>query len=315
MNIWKLVGISEIIRLILIAFFSDIKVYSLYELITFFKIRKVDKNVLYYYYRVLNNFLSDSLYLSSKLTIISSNLEIEKENKLEDPFFEWLAGVIDGDGHFNLSQKGLARLQITMDIRDKKALYEIKDKLGGIVTSISNANALRYQLGNKKGLITLINGINGLIRNPNRILQMNLLCVKYGIKVLYPKPLTFNNGWFSGFLDSDGSIYFNENSGQVFLSVTQKKKYLLEPLISLYGGRVYILSPKIKAFKYVVFRKKELFNLIDNYFSKYPLKTKKGNRLHLIKEFYLVRINKNNQDLSKFKNWILFKNKWENYSD
>jgi len=64
-----------------------------------------------------------------------------------------------------------------------------------------------------------------------------------------------------------------------------------------------------------VFRKKELFNLIDNYFSKYPLKTKKANRLYLIKEFYLVRINKNNQDISKFKNWILFKNKWENYSD
>lgn len=39
-----------------------------------------------------------------------------------DPFFEWLAGVIDGDGYFNLSKGGTARFTITMDIRDKKAL-------------------------------------------------------------------------------------------------------------------------------------------------------------------------------------------------
>lgn len=196
-----------------------------------------------------------------------------------------------------------------MDIRDKEALYEIKSKLGGIITPIKNANTLRYQLGDKKGLVYLIESINGLIRNPNRIIQMNKLCIKYGIELLYPKPLTFNNGWFSGFLDSDGSIYFNKNSGQVFISITQKEKYLLNPLINIYGGRVDLLSPKIEAFKYIVYRKKDLFNLIDNYFSKYPLKTKKSNRLHLVKEFYLVRISKNNRDLSKVKNWNLFKDR------
>ena len=47
----------------------------------------------------------------------------------------------------------------------------------------------------------------------------------------------------------------------------------MEPLIDIYGGRVDITSPKIEAFKYVIYRKAELFNLIDNYFSKYPLMT------------------------------------------
>ena len=87
-NILKLVGISEIISLILIAFFSEIKIYCLYQLMKFFRIRRVSKNVLYYYYRLLNIFLSDPLQFSSKLTNISLNLEIEKGNKLEDPFFE-----------------------------------------------------------------------------------------------------------------------------------------------------------------------------------------------------------------------------------
>jgi len=81
-----------------------------------------------------------------------------------------------------------------MDIRDKKALYEIKHKLGGSIRTIANANALRYQLSHKKGLVILLNNVNGLIRNPIRLLQMNKLCLKYGIKLLYPKPLTYNNG-------------------------------------------------------------------------------------------------------------------------
>ena len=58
---------------------------------------------------------------------------------------------------------------------------------------------------------------------------MNKLWLKYKIELLYRKPLTFNNGWLSGFIYSDGSIYKNEASGQVFISASQKNKYLLEP--------------------------------------------------------------------------------------
>ena len=144
---------------------------------------------------------------------------------------------------------------------------------------------------------------------------MNKLCLKYGMKLLYPKPLTYNNGWLSGFIDSDGSISLNEQNGQVFISISQKNNYLLNPLIHLYGGRVDIISPKTEAFKYIVYRKSELFNLIDNYFNKYPLKTKKLSRLNLIKQFYLVRITKNNKDLYKLNEWVLFKDKWEKYKD
>jgi hypothetical protein len=90
----------------------------------------------------------------------------------------------------------------------------------------------------------------------------------------------------------------SETSGQVFISASQKNKYLLEPLIHLYGGRVDIHG-KVEAFKYIVYRKNELYNLIDNYFNKYPLRTKKASRLKLIKQFYLARISKNNKDIEK----------------
>lgn len=45
--------------------------------------------------------------------------------------------------------------------------------------------------------------------------------------------------------------------------------YLLEPLINIYGGRVDAIGAKIEAFKYVIYRKKELFNLIYNYFRRF----------------------------------------------
>jgi hypothetical protein len=81
-----------------------------------------------------------------------------------------------------------------MDIRDKKVLEILKHKYGGSIKQISNANAIRYKLKHKKGLISLINDINGNIRNPARLLQINKLCVKYNIVLKNSKPLTFNNG-------------------------------------------------------------------------------------------------------------------------
>jgi hypothetical protein len=81
-----------------------------------------------------------------------------------------------------------------MDARDVKALNIIKQKYGGRIKPVANANAVKYKLRHNKGLISLINDINGLIRNPTRLLQMNKLCVKYNIELKYPGPLTFNDG-------------------------------------------------------------------------------------------------------------------------
>jgi len=55
-----------------------------------------------------------------------------------------------------------------MDTRDKKVLYLVQHMYGGTVKQISNAKAFKYKLRNRKGLISLINDVNGLIRNPVR---------------------------------------------------------------------------------------------------------------------------------------------------
>jgi hypothetical protein len=52
----------------------------------------------------------------------------------------------------------------------------------------------------------------------------------------------------SGFFDTDGSIYLNEASGQIFITVTQKNRFILDALIKLYGGTIYPMV-KQEAFK------------------------------------------------------------------
>lgn len=258
----------------------------------------------------LRNKIEDELILLNN----NNNNEIEEDHN-DIKFNQWLAGVIDGDGYFNLSKKGIARLNIIMDARDLCLLHEIKNKYGGHIYNKSKANAYKYQLSTKKGLIKLINGINGEIRNTTRLLQLDKLCNKYNIELLYPKPLTLNNGWYSGMIDSDGSIYLNEKNGQIFISVSQKNIYLLEFLRSIYGGKILPVYGGVEAFRHLIYRKNELFYLIDNYFNKYPLRSKKLNRLNLIKQFYILRTYKsnNNRNVIKYIDWINFKEKWDKY--
>ena len=316
----KLVGISEAIRLILV--FIEVKLFN-----SISKLFVLNKHVLAYLKKpnpvlllpsplLLNN--NYCLVFSRKMStsIHTNSLDNNDTYNLKNlAFKEWLAGLIDGDGYFLLSKNGYNSCEITMDARNKKVLYLIQHMYGGRVKQVSNALAFKYKLRNRAGLIALISDVNGLIRNPTRLLQINKLCVKFNIELKYPNNLIFNNGWLSGFIDSDGSIYYNEASGQVFIGISQKNRYLLEPLIHIYGGRVDISSPKIDAFKYVIYRKAELFNLIENYFSKYPLRTEKMKRLNLIKQFYLMRVSKNNKDIVKFKEWVKFKDRWEKYED
>lgn len=90
-------------------------------------------------------------------------------------------------------------------------------------------------------------------------------------------------------MDADGSIYIDNTTGLFILSITQKNKFLLDPLVSLYGGKIIISSTK-DSFQYIIYRRKEIVNLIDSYFSKYPLKSSKAEKIHLIKDFFKLEI-------------------------
>ena len=80
-----------------------------------------------------------------------------------------------------------------MDIRDEHALQLIKNVYGGSIKLVSGARALRYGLRHKEGFLALVNDVNGEIRNSYR-LQLNKICLKYEIALIYSDKLTYNNG-------------------------------------------------------------------------------------------------------------------------
>jgi len=80
-----------------------------------------------------------------------------------------------------------------MDIRDILCLYKIKNIYGGSIKIRSGTKSARYRLHNKKGLLNLINNVNGEIRSSSRILQLQKICKNYNIEFIYPKPLNKNN--------------------------------------------------------------------------------------------------------------------------
>ena len=240
-------------------------------------------------------FLMKNLKYSALASDCSKNSLANTLNKNSSPckekgdkFNEWLAGIIDGDGCFQVSKKGYASLEIVTQLRDKRILYLIKQKYGGAVKLHAGNNYLRYRLHHKAGLLNLINGINGLIRNPIRILQLGRICSLYDIKLKDAQPLTYYNGWLSGFFDTDGSIYLNEKSGQIYITASQKNRFLLDALVELYGGTIYAMV-KQDAFKWTCYKKKEILSLVNDYFKVNPCRSEKLTRLTMANRFYELR--------------------------
>ena len=249
------------------------------------------------------------LNIKTKLNI-NTKLNSKKWN-------EWLAGLIDGDGCFLLTKKGYASLEITMDIRDEHALQIVKNVYGGSIKLRSNANALRYRLHHKSGLLNLINHVNGHIRNSNRLVQLNKICYKYDLNLIYPEKLTYNNAWLSGFFDADGTITINKTNTQLSISISQKTVELLQPLVELYSGNIYIDRGSSQSFKWYITKREDIIKLVE-YFKNHPSRSAKNNRLHLVPKFYQLKDLKAHKALpgsNLDKSWKYFFIKWLNYEN
>jgi len=186
-----------------------------------------------------------NIYIKSINKISNNNDNSDNNLKIK----QWLAGIIDKDGSFLLSKKGYASLEITIDIRDERALQVVKNIYGGSIKLRSNGNALRYRLHHKEGFLKLINDVNGHIRNPYRLIQLNNIYIKYGLNIMLPEKLTYDNGWLSGFYDANGTITINKSNWQLSIAISQNISELLTPLVDLYGGNIYIDKGSSKSFK------------------------------------------------------------------
>ena len=116
------------------------------------------------------------------------------------------------------------------------------------------------------GIQQVINDVNGLIQNPVRLAQLTKVCNIYKVDINSTVKLNYNSAYLSGLFDSDGSVYYNKLSMQVFITVSQKSRELLDILVPVYGGTVRPSNKEGSAFKWTVSKKSEVLSLIDNYF-------------------------------------------------
>ncbi|NP_696987.1 Orf243 (mitochondrion) [Monosiga brevicollis] len=241
-------------------------------------------------------------------------MSIENKRYLKDnKYLDWLAGITDGDGCFTISKKGYVSFELTVETSNLKCLYRIKTVFGGNIKP-GKGKWHRYKLHHKEGIINIVNSLNGRLRNPVRILQLDKVCALYNIKLLDTPSLNYSSNWLSGFFDADGSIYINTTFVQVFISISQKDKYLLDQIAFVYGGKVYPHGTT-NTFKWIVNKKIEVLAMTE-YFKKFPLISKKMIRANLIPsiyEGYSRNWHKKRLNMVEEKKWKELLEKWSNY--
>jgi hypothetical protein len=102
------------------------------------------------------------------------NIPINKPKQIKpinnEDFGYYLAGLIDGDGHFSKAEQ----LVIVFQILDVSLAYYIKKRLGyGSVKKVKNKKAVIFVISSKKGLNVVFNLITGKLRHINKIIQVN----------------------------------------------------------------------------------------------------------------------------------------------
>jgi LAGLIDADG endonuclease len=167
----------------------------------------------------------------------------------DEEFGHYLAGLIDGDGHFSSKQQ----LVIAFHSLDAFLAYYIKGRLGfGKVKKIKYKNAFLLIIGSKKGLNKVLELINGKIRTENKYNQIinNILKVsKYDnlrreINFKLNTDKNLKNYWLAGFSDADASFQIkildcgNRVEVRLNFQIDQKQKDVLILIKEYLGGNI-----------------------------------------------------------------------------
>ena len=146
-----------------------------------------------------------------------------KKQKINSSFFKWLAGVIDGDGNFDLrslksktgNTKKLKAIRIKLHNRDIRILTRIQNVLHmGRINSNRVGPYSLYIVSDLENMKYILENINGYIRI--KIPGFVESCRLYNIPYKEAKyNIEKNDPYFSGLVDTDGSIVFNYSGNRI----------------------------------------------------------------------------------------------------
>jgi len=185
----------------------------------------------------------------SKIKLISVHVPTHLKPANDDQFGHYLAGLIDGDGHFSKQQQ----LVIVFNSLDVSLAYYIKKQIGfGNMRKVKNKKAFLLIIGSKKGLEKVINLINGKIRTKNKLDQIcnNILKHKHFVELKKKIKFKLNldkdlkNYWLAGFSDADASFQIkllnrtNRTEVRLNFQIDQKKIDILILIKNYLGGDI-----------------------------------------------------------------------------
>lgn len=235
-------------------------------------------------------------YNLDKSINISKNNSFEDKNninsnltKVNPKFINWFAGILDGDGYFqirNINGKNkLKTIEIKLHNRDIRILMTILNKLHlGRIYRYKNNSYSKWIVSNTKDMRYIINIINGLIRIKVENYKKACECLNIKYKEANYN-IVENDPYLSGLIDTDGSIVFNFTSNRIECNLEFKlneysNKLNLDNVIPNYKPNKYIR--KHKQYSSITFKYQTVKGMI--YLYEYFLL----NRLYSDMKFYRI---------------------------
>lgn len=240
-------------------------------------------------------------------------------------FWNWFAGVIDGDGNFDVrvdpinNKRILKQIRIKLHNRDIRILRRIQDYIHiGRIRQDKKKPYSTFIISTKEGMLYIIKGINGLIRIkvPSFKEACNLYNVDYK-KANYK--IGLYDSYFSGLIDTDGSIVFNYAGNRIecnlefkynqFTSELNFDNTVLSSKPTILKRKKYSKSSFSKTFTSIAFKFQNPSNMlfIYDYFIQ--------NRLYSDMKFYRVTKIKSFTEIRKYKTYPKYSVEHKIYSN
>jgi len=244
----------------------------------------------------LDKSTSETLSNKSEIKHISIHVPTHLKPVTDYEFGHYLAGLIDGDGHFSK----IPQLVIVFNELDAALAYYIKSKIGyGNVYKVKNKKAVILVVAKHAGILTVVNFINGKIRSKNKLDQIkNNILTNINFKnisdFIINKESNLNNHWLAGFSDADGSFQIkmlsraNRIEVRLAFQIDQKKNDLLILIKEFLGGNIgYRKSQDTYYYSSTSFGSaKKVINYFDNF---HLLSSKQVNYLKWRKAYIIIQ--------------------------
>ena len=266
---------------------------------------------------------SETIRQLSSLNIKNNNLDLKKileksrtkefqlkqfneSNKNPQNFIRWLAGVMDGAGNFDIRKStnnsnvfslALKTIRIKLHNRDVRILRRIQDGLhcGRIRSDLHKPYSI-YIVSRLEEMTFILNQLNGLIllkvdgfKKACNLYNINYTEGNYQLPPLDP--------YFSGLIDTDGSIVFNFVANRIECNLEQQynkhtDKLNLSQVIPNYTPSVYRRKKDQGKFNSICFRYQtvnEMICLYDYFMKNRLYSDMKFYRIAKIKSFVMIR--------------------------